>query len=60
MTTIQAEVPLTFMANKYGYYIDEIEQFYVIAEASEYCTEVAAKPCRFWRADIMPAAKTRL
>ncbi len=43
MTTIQAEVPLTFMANKYGYYIDEIEQFYVIAEASEYCTEVAAK-----------------
>ena len=29
-TTIQAEVPLTFLANKYGYYIDEIEQFYVI------------------------------
>lgn len=42
-TTIQAEVPLTFMANKLGYYIDEIEQFYVVAEASEYCTEVAAK-----------------
>lgn len=41
--TIQAEVPLTFMANKLGYYIDEIEQFYVIAESSEYCTEVAAK-----------------
>ncbi|MDE6891229.1 MAG: ABC transporter permease [Lachnospiraceae bacterium] len=42
-TTIQAEVPLTFLANKYGYYIDEIDQFYVIAEASEYCTEVAAR-----------------
>lgn len=43
VTTIEAEVPLTFMANKLGYYIDEIEQFYVIAESSEYCTEVAAK-----------------
>ena len=43
MVMIQAEVPLTFMANKLGYYIDEIEQFYVIAESSEYCTEVAAK-----------------
>ena len=42
-TPIQAEVPLTFMANKLGYYIDEIEQFYVIAESSEYCTEVASK-----------------
>lgn len=42
-TTIQAEVPLTFMANKLGYYIDEIEQFYVVAENSTYCTEVAAK-----------------
>lgn len=42
-TTITAEVPLTFMANKLGYYIDEIEQFYVVAEASSYCTEVAVK-----------------
>lgn len=42
-TTIQAEVPLTFMANKLGYYIDEVTQFYVIAESSEYCSEVAAK-----------------
>lgn len=42
-TTVQAEVPLTFMANKLGYYIDEIEQFYVIAESSEYCTEVASR-----------------
>lgn len=43
MITIQAEVPLTFMANKLGYYIDEVEQFYVIADSSEYCPEVAAK-----------------
>ncbi len=43
VTTIEAEVPLTFMANKLGYYIDEIEQFYVIAESSAYCTEVASK-----------------
>lgn len=43
ITTIQAEVPLTFMANKLGYYIDEVDQFYVVAESSEYCTEVAAK-----------------
>ena len=42
-TSIQAEVPLTFMANKLGYYIDEIDFFYVVAESSEYCTEVAAK-----------------
>lgn len=41
--TIQAEVPLTFMANKFGYYIEEVDQFYVIAESSEYSTEVAAK-----------------
>lgn len=43
VTTIEAEVPLTFMANKLGYYIDELDQFYVIAESSAYCTEVAAK-----------------
>lgn len=43
VTTIQAEVPLTFMANKLGYYIDEVTQFYVFAESSEYCSEVAAK-----------------
>lgn len=42
-TTIEAEVPLTFMANKLGYYIDEISQFYVVAESSAYCTEVAAR-----------------
>lgn len=42
-TTIQAEVPLTFMANKFGYYIDDFDMFYVIAESSEYSTEVASK-----------------
>ncbi len=43
VTTIQAEVPLTFMGNKYGYYIDDFDQFYVIAESNEYATEVASK-----------------
>lgn len=42
-TTIQAEVPMTFMANKLGYYVDEMSQFYVIAESPEYSTEVAKK-----------------
>lgn len=41
--TIQAEVPMTFMANKLGYYVDEMSQFYVIAESPEYSTEVATK-----------------
>ena len=59
MVMIQAEVPLTFMANKLGYYIDEIEQFYVIAESSEYCTEVAAKTLS-WRTATMCGEKTRL
>ncbi|MDO4304032.1 MAG: ABC transporter permease [Bacillota bacterium] len=39
--TIEAEAPLTFLANKFGLYVDEIDQFYVIAESSEYVTEVA-------------------
>lgn len=43
ITSIQAEVPLTFMANAYGYYIDNITQFYVVAESSQYATEVARK-----------------
>lgn len=40
---IQAEVPLTFMGNKLGYYIEDFDQFYVISESSEYSTEVASK-----------------
>lgn len=43
MVTIQAEVPLTFMANKFGYYIEEFEDFYVVSDGSEYSTEVASK-----------------
>lgn len=42
-TTIQAEAPMTFLANKFGFYIDEFSQFYVIAESSEYATEVASR-----------------
>ena len=42
-TTIQAEAPMTFLANKYGFYVDEFDQFYVIAESSEYATEVASR-----------------
>ncbi len=42
-TTISADAPLTFLANKFGLYVDEIDQFYVIAESSEYVTEVARK-----------------
>lgn len=45
-TTIQAEAPMTFLANKFGFYIDEFDQFYVIAESSEYATEVASKTLR--------------
>lgn len=40
-TTISAETPLTFMGNKFYYYIDDFELFYVIAENSSYCTQVA-------------------
>lgn len=42
-TYIKAEVPMTFMANKLGYYIDEIDQFYVVPESSEYSSEVAKR-----------------
>jgi putative ABC transport system permease protein len=40
---IQAEVPLTFMANKFGYDLEEFSQFYVIAQSSEYASEVASR-----------------
>lgn len=43
VTTIQAECPLTFVANRFGLYVDEVDQFYVIAESPEYSTEVAKK-----------------
>lgn len=41
--TIQAEVPMSFMASKLGIYAEEVEQFYVIADSSEHSSEVAKK-----------------
>lgn len=43
METISAEAPLTFLSNKFGLYVDEVDTFYVIAESSAYVTEVAKK-----------------
>ena len=43
VTTIQTECPLTFVANRFGLYVDEVEQFYVIADSPEHSTEVAKK-----------------
>ena len=39
--TITAECPLSFMGNKLYYYIDDFSEFYVIADNSTYCTQVA-------------------
>ena len=39
--SITAECPLNFMGNKLYYYIDDFNEFYVIADNSTYCTEVA-------------------
>ena len=39
--TVQVECPLTFMGNKLYYYIDDFSEFYVIADNSAYCTQVA-------------------
>lgn len=40
--TIQADCPLTFLGNKFYYYIESFDQFYVVAENSSYCTQVAS------------------
>ena len=40
---IEIEIPLSVLGNDFYYYIEDFSQFYVIAEASEYCTEVAQK-----------------
>lgn len=40
---IQAEVPLTFMANKFGFWIEDFDQFYVIADSNQHSPEVARK-----------------
>ena len=42
-TYVAPEVPATFLAYKFGYYIDDIEVIYIYCEANEYCTEVAGK-----------------
>ena len=39
--SVQAECPLSFMGNKLYYDTDEFGQFYVIADNSAYCTQVA-------------------
>lgn len=38
---ITAVVPATFLANKFGYYLDEITQFYIFCEGPEYSVEIA-------------------
>ena len=40
---IQAEVPLTFLANKFGFWIEDFSQFYVIADSNQNSPEVAGK-----------------
>lgn len=40
---VQAEVPLTFMANKFGFWIEDFDQFYVIADSNQHSPEVAGK-----------------
>lgn len=40
---IQIEMPLAVLGNNYYYYTEDFDQFYIFAEASEYCTEVAQK-----------------
>lgn len=38
---LQIEMPLAVLGNNYGYWVEDFSQFYVIAESSEYSTEVA-------------------
>lgn len=38
---IQIEVPIAVLGNNFGYWVEDFSQFYIIAEATEYCTEVA-------------------
>ncbi len=40
---IQVELPLTVLGNDYYFYTEDFDQFYIIADSSEYCTEVAQK-----------------
>lgn len=41
--SITCEVPLTTMANGFGYYIDDFTSFYVVADEAQNSTEVARK-----------------
>lgn len=40
---IQVELPLSVLGNDFYFYTEDFDQFYVIADSSEYCTEVAKK-----------------
>lgn len=40
---VQVELPLTVLGNNYYYYTEDFSQFYIIADGSEYCTEIAKK-----------------
>lgn len=40
---LQVEMPLTVLGNNYGFWIEDFTQFAIIAEASEYSTEIAKK-----------------
>ena len=40
---IQVELPLSVLGNDYYYYTEDFDQFYIVAESSEYCTEIAKK-----------------
>lgn len=40
---IMIELPLAMLGNDYYYYVEDFSQFNIIADASEYCTEVAQK-----------------
>lgn len=44
---LQVEMPLTAMASGFGVWIGEFEQLYVVAESSEYVTQVAADTIKF-------------
>ncbi len=39
--SIQVEVPLTVLGYNFGYWIEDFEQFYIIADGSEYSSDIA-------------------
>ena len=39
---IEADVPMTLLADKFGFYIDDLSQIYVYTEGAEYSNDVAA------------------